>query len=81
MDTVVVADPKIQQQIQRELERMPLELQRRVLDFAQPLAQSRPRGEAGKELLWFAGLLDPDSARSMQEAIEAGCERVDPDEW
>ncbi len=66
-----MAEPTIEQQIQQQLERMPPDLQRRVLDFAQALAQSRPRGEAGKALPRFAGLLDTDSAQAMQEAIEA----------
>ena len=74
-------DVKIQHEIARQLEQMPEELQRRVLDFVQILAQPRPKGEPGKELLRFAGLLDADSAREIAEAIEAGCERPDPNGW
>jgi hypothetical protein len=76
-----VADLTIKEAITEQLDHMPLELQRRVLDFAQTLAQSRPRGEPGKELLRFAGLLDAETAQSMMESIEAGCERIDVNEW
>jgi len=74
-------DSAIQQQITEQLDQMPAELQRRVLHFAQALAQSLPRGEPGRELLRFAGFLDETSAREIMDAVEAGCERVDIDEW
>jgi hypothetical protein len=35
----------------------------------------------GRDLRRFAGVLDPEAAREMIEAIEEGCERVDLDEW
>jgi len=40
-----------------------------------------PKGVSGRDLLRFAGILDAESAREMEEAIEEGCERVDLDEW
>ena len=76
-----MADQTIQQEIAKELERMPAELQRRVLDFARALGRPRSKGEPGKELVRFAGLLDSDSARQIAEAIEAGCEQPDLNEW
>jgi hypothetical protein len=60
---------------------MSVELQRQVLDYARVVAAPRPTGEPGRNLLRFAGLLDPDSLREMKESIEAGCERVDQNEW
>lgn len=76
-----MVDLSIQQEITKQLDRMPLELQRRVLDFAEALAQPRPKGQPGSELLRFAGFLDADSAREIREAVEAECERVDLNEW
>jgi len=35
----------------------------------------------GRDPLRFAGTIDADSAREMEEAIEEGCERIDPEEW
>jgi hypothetical protein len=76
-----MADLGIKDAITKQLDQLPPELQRRVLHFAQGLAQSPRKGEPGRELLRFAGLLDDTSAREMMEAIEADCERVDADEW
>jgi hypothetical protein len=50
----------------------------RNLCETQPAA---PRGVPGRDLLRFAGTIDAESARAMEEAIEEGCERVDLEEW
>jgi hypothetical protein len=52
-----------------------------VLNFARSLAGQRPMGVPGKELLKFAGCIDPKDLRIMARAIEEACERVDPDAW
>lgn len=39
------------------------------------------KGTPGRELLRFAGTIPPEDCRRMEEAIEAGCERVDPGAW
>lgn len=59
---------------------LPEDMQRRVLDFAQALAMSVPKGVPGKQLLKFSGAISAEDARQMLEAIEEGCEKVD-DEW
>ena len=51
-----------------------------VLDFLFMLKQV-PKGVLGVDLKGFAGTLSEAEARSMIEAIEAGCEQVDPDGW
>jgi hypothetical protein len=71
----------IANQIIRELDQLPPELQRRVLDFAQALALSLPKGVPGKELLRFAGSIAPEDIAAMEQAIQAGCEKVDANEW
>ena len=43
--------------------------------------QSTPKGTPGRELLKFFGTIDSEDCRRMEEAIEAGCERVDPRGW
>ena len=40
-----------------------------------------PRGVPGRDLLRFAGTIDAESARAMEQAIEEGCERIDLEEW
>jgi len=71
----------VTQQIISQLDKLPLELQRRVLDFIQALILSLPKGVPGKQLLRFAGTIGPDDIQAMKQAIEAGCEKVDMDEW
>lgn len=65
------------QEILEQLDRLPLELQRRMLAFAQALVLSLPKGVPGKQLLHFAGILEADDVQAVTEAIEAGCEQVD----
>lgn len=44
------------------------------------LVSGLPRGASAEDLRALAGTLDDESAREMTEAVEEGCERVDPDE-
>ncbi len=71
----------IKKEIVEQLDHLPPELQRRVLDFTRALALSSLKGVPGKQLLRFAGILEPDDAQAIAQAIEAGCEQVDADEW
>lgn len=75
-----MADSLVVQQIVKHLERLPFELQRRVLDFTQALSISQPRGTPGRDLARFSGVIDEADAQQMSQAIEDGCERVDPSE-
>jgi hypothetical protein len=42
---------------------------------------SLPRGTPAADLLQFAGMIDAADLKAMAEAIEEGCEQVDPDGW
>jgi hypothetical protein len=68
-------DSGIAQQVIRQLDQLPLELQRKVLEFTQALALTLPKGVSGKQLLRFAGVIEADDTRVMSQAIEEGCER------
>lgn len=59
---------------------LPEDMQRRVLDFAQALAMSVPKGVPGKQVLKFSGAISAEDAKQMLEAIEEGCEKVG-NEW
>ena len=54
--------------------------QRKVLEYAENLS-SKPRGTPGKDFLKFFGTIESDDCRRMEEAIEAGCGRVDYRDW
>ena len=73
--------PAIRDQILSDLDRLDPEKQNRAAELVHGLVLADRRGTPGKELLRFAGTLDDESAREMRQAIEEGCERVDPDEW
>ncbi len=76
-----MASLDINNEIDLELDRMTADDKRSVLEFARALNRPGGEGESGKRLLRYAGMLDPESARLMAETIEAGCERIDPNEW
>ena len=76
-----VVDARVREQLLQRLGELPLELQRRIVEFADALAGSQLKGTPGRELVRLAGILDPVAAAEMIAAIEEGCERVDPREW
>jgi hypothetical protein len=71
----------IEQEILKELDRLPPELQRQVLEFTRSLTLSTPKGVPGQQLLRFAGVLNTEDAQAMTQVIEAECERVDSNAW
>lgn len=71
----------ITKQIIRQVGQHPLEFQQKVLEYAQALVPSLTKGTPGKQLLRFAGIIEPDDIQAMTKAIEVGCEKVDADEW
>jgi hypothetical protein len=74
-------DAAIQSELLKEVEQLSPPLQRKVVDYAHSLAESKPRGTPARQLLEFAGILSPEEARAMMAAIEEDCERIDPNEW
>jgi hypothetical protein len=64
----------------KQLDQLPMEFQKKVLEFARALNTATLKGKPGKDLLKFAGTIDQDSLKAMEEAVEYGCERVDTDE-
>ena len=68
-------------QVIETLRTLPDNLQQEVLFFTQRLKRVTPVGIPGKDLLQFAGLIDPDDLALMRQAIEEDCGRVDLDEW
>jgi hypothetical protein len=71
----------LEKEIIEQINRLAQDEQRRVLEFAKALAQSRPTGEPGKNLLKWVGCIPAQDLKEMEQAIEEGCERVDQNEW
>ena len=55
--------------------------QLQVYEYAERLAGAELRGVPGKSLLRFAGAMPADELARMTQAIQAGCEKADVDEW
>lgn len=70
----------VKEKLLEQLNTLPSDMQHRVLDFAQALALSMPRGVPGERLIDFAGTIPACDLETMRLAIEAGCEQID-DEW
>ncbi len=76
-----MVDPGIQKQILEQLDKLPVDQQRRALQLVRALVRPEPTGVSGKEMLRFAGMIDTTDLKEMQEVIEEECERVDLNEW
>lgn len=76
-----MANAAIESELHEQLNRLPLELQRQVLDFACALVAARPRGVVGQRLLAFAGAIPTNDLAEMSHAIDEGCVRIDDRDW
>jgi hypothetical protein len=50
-----------------------------VLSFARSLPVQK--GTPGHELISFAGTIDMDDLKNIQQTIQADCERIDSNDW
>lgn len=66
----------IEKQILVTLDKLSLQQQLQVLNFAKSLAGTMPVGVPGKEFLHLAGTISPEDAKLMLEAIEEDDERI-----
>ena len=71
----------IKAKVIEQLETLPENLQRQVLEFVQALQAFSRRGVPGKQLLQFAGTISLADLELMRQAIEDGCEQVNSSEW
>jgi hypothetical protein len=65
-------------QIHAELDGLDPEKQRRVLDYVRNLKQNST-GMTGAQFKQFVGIFSAADAKTMMDAIEAGCEQVNLD--
>jgi hypothetical protein len=76
-----MVEATVKEQILSDLERLSPEMQARAAQLVHGLVEVAPKGIPGRDLLRFAGAIDAESIREMEEAIEDGCERIDPEAW
>ncbi len=68
-------------EIVEQVQVLPDNLQYQVLSFVRTLRTLAQPGTSGKELLTFAGRISLDDVEEMRDAIKAGCEQVEWNEW
>lgn len=73
-----MVNQSIQEENRNQLDKLPLEQQVQVLDFARALI--KPEGRPGKDLLNFAGGINLDDLSLMTQGIERDCEQVNADD-
>lgn len=73
-----MANTSIKDNLIDQIEKLPYDLQLRVLNFAKSLI---PKGTEGKCLLQFEGAISVDDLKQMAKAIEENCEMVDTSKW
>ncbi len=71
----------LRQEIVRQLDVLPEDLQTQVLRFVESLTVRTVLGERGAALRRAAPSLDSDSPSEMIQAIEEGCEQVEAGGW
>lgn len=69
----------VKDEIIEQVDRLDAPRQQRVLDFARRLTV--PAGTPGRDLLRFVGSIDPADLQAMSQAIQKGCEKIDPNAW
>jgi hypothetical protein len=72
---------RLAEQVMDQLQTLPPEHQRRVLDFARALAVVTPAGVPGKALVEFVGTIPSNDLKRMAQVIQEGCEQVDQNGW
>jgi hypothetical protein len=73
-------DPVIERELREQLDQLPADQQRQVLDVARALAVKKHATASGKMLSQFGGAITKEDLELIAQAIEEGCEQVNPDE-
>jgi len=72
--------PDVTSQIHTELGDLAADAKQRVLEYVRALKRTGT-GMTADALKKHIGCIDPADGQAMREAIEAGCEQVDLNEW
>ena len=73
--------PALERELRQQLEVLPANQQRQVLDFARALVATQPQGVPGQALLSFAGTINAPDLAIMAQAAEEDCELINRKEW
>lgn len=76
-----MATSAIKNELMHQVNKLSLDMQIQVLQFARALEITTHSQNSGSSLLSFAGCISQEDLRTMSKAIQDGCEKVDADEW
>ena len=65
-----------QNELLKQIDQLPSDMQKQVLIYAKSLSSSGPLGTPGREFLRLAGTMSVEDAQEMLKAIEEDCERI-----
>jgi hypothetical protein len=71
----------VERELQQHLSRLGPAERRQVLEYTRELGEPPRHGTPGAALLRFVGAIPAEDLREMADAIDEGCERVDPERW
>jgi len=71
----------VERELQQRLSLLGPAEKRRMPELARGLGEPPRWGTPGVALLRFAGSIPAEDVREMADAIEEGCEQIDPDGW
>ena len=69
------------EEVLAELERLPPDRQRVVLDFVRALSRPGAIAQSGSEVVHLAGSISPEDLAVMKHVADEECERIDADAW
>jgi len=72
---------EVKKELLQRMDHLPFASQKQLLGYVRMMDDRRTRGVKGKQLLSFAGTIDAEDIKAMEEFIAAGCESVDTDAW
>ena len=72
---------EIRQELIRQMDQLPMDLQLHLLDYIRKLSGHGLQGSSGKDLLAFSGTFTSAEAKRLAQAIQEGCQQVDLNEW
>lgn len=73
-------NPAIEKELRKQLDKLPTAQQRQVLDFVRTLAARKCQTVSGRALSEFACTIAKEDLALIAQAIDEGCEQVNPDE-
>jgi len=68
----------IKTELLERMDKLTPTMQKRVVEYAQSLAESMPQGTSGLEILKFAGIMTPEESKEFLQTIEEDCEWANP---